>query len=355
MGSAGRQQDDKTVSQVNVNFNTSILKNLNLQAMAGGSLERTATDMSQANGSQFIVSDFISLTNAKIVNPAFVQEIRTGTNSAFASVDLDYKSLLYLSFTGRQDWFSTLNPGFRSIFYPSVNSSFILSDAVKLPSVFSFVKLRAAWAQVGSATVGAGAVNTSYTVDSQNNAIGLPTLTNPSELENPFIRPLTVTTTEGGTEVQFLNGRLGFDLTYYNKVTTNDILSPPISVFTGFTAGKQNMGKITNQGVELSINGNPVQTSKIRWDVTLNGSWNQSKIVSLAPGITNLSLGGNVVNAVGLPYASIIVTNYLKDKNGVQVYNKTSRYPVNFRDTVGVANPPWLIGISNDIKSSDFH
>lgn len=349
-----RQQDNKTVAQVHASYNTNFLTNFHVQAMAGGSLERGGSTLSLANGSQFIIPDFISLTNAKIVNPAFVQELKIGTNSAFGSVDFDYKSLLYVSFTGRQDWFSTLNPGFRSIFYPSVNSSFILSDAIKLPSIFSFVKLRAAWAQVGSATVGAGSVNTTYIVDSQNNASGLPTLTNPSALENPFIRPLTVTTTEGGTEVQFLNGRLGFDLTYYNKVTTNDILSPPISVFTGFTAGKQNMGKITNKGVELSINGNPIKTKQFSWNIDLNGSWNQSKIVSLAPGISNLSLGGNVVNAVGLPYASVIVTNYLKNASGVQVYNKTSRYPVNFRDTVGVANPPWLMGISNEFRYKKF-
>jgi TonB-linked SusC/RagA family outer membrane protein len=349
-----QQQDNKTVSQVNVNYNRSFLKNFRLQAMAGGSMERVASNVSQANGSQFIIPDFISLTNARIVNPAFVQALKTGTNSAFGAIDIDYKSLLYISFTGRQDWFSTLNPGFRSIFYPSVNSSFILSDAVKLPSIFSFVKLRAAWAQVGSATVGAGSVNTTYTVDSQNNANGLPTLSNPSALQNPFIRPLTVTTTEGGTEVQFLNGRIGFDLTYYNKVTTNDILSPPISVFTGFTAGNQNLGKVTNKGVELALNGTPIKTNKFRWDVNLNGSWNQSKIVSLAPGISNLSFGGYTVNAIGLPYASLIMDNYRKNANGIQVYNKTSRYPETIRDTVGVANPPWLLGISNEFRYKKF-
>lgn len=349
-----REDNDKTVSQVNMNYNTSFLKNFKVQAMAGGSMERVSSNVSRANGSQFIIPDFISLTNTKLVNPAFVQESKIGTNSAFGSVDIDYKSLLYLSFTGRQDWFSTLNPGFRSIFYPSVNTSFILSDAIKLPSIFSFVKLRAAWAQVGSATVGAGSVNTTYSVDSQNNANGLPTLSNPSSLENPFIRPLTVTTTEGGTEVQFLNGRLGFDLTYYNKVSTNDILSPPISVFTGFTAGNQNMGKVTNKGVELAVNGNPIKTNKFRWDVNLNGSWNQSKIVSLAPGISNISFGGYTVNALGLPYASLIVDNYLKNANGVQVYNKTSHYPVTVRDTIGVANPPWLIGISNEFRYKKF-
>jgi hypothetical protein len=165
---------------------------------------------------------------------------------------------------------------------------------------------------------------------------------------------LTVTTTEGGTEVQFLNGRLGFDLTYYNKVTTNDILSPPISVFTGFTAGNQNLGKVTNKGVELALNGNPIKTKKFRWDVNLNGSWNQSKIVSLAPGINNLSFGGYTVNAIGLPYGSLIMDNYRKDAKGIQVYNKTSRYPETFRDTVGVANPPWLMGISNEFRYKKF-
>jgi TonB-linked SusC/RagA family outer membrane protein len=351
---SSQQQDDKTVSQVNMNYYADFLQNFHVQAMAGGSMERAYSNLSTANGSQFIIPDFISLTNTKIINPANLSEGKIGTNSLFGSVDFDYKSLLYLSFTGREDWFSTLNPGFRNIFYPSVSTSFILSDAVKLPKIFSLVKLRAAWAQVGSATVAAGAVNRTFAVSSQNNMYGLPTLTNSTSLENPFIRPLTVTTSEGGAEVQLMNGRLGFDLTYYNKVTTNDILSPPISPFTGYTSGNQNMGKITNKGVELAINTNPIRKTNFSWNLDVNGSWNQSKIVSLAPGITTQSLGGGIINAIGLPYASVVMTNYLKDANGVQVYNKTSKYPVNFQDTLGVANPPWLMGISNEFRYKKF-
>lgn len=346
-------QVDKTVAQVNMNYAATFLKDFHVNALVGGSQERVYSEGSNANGSQFIVPDFISLTNLNVINPANKFVGKGGTNSVFASADFDYKGIIYLSLTGREDWFATLNPGFNHIFYPSVSTSFMLSEAVKLPSAFSSVKLRASWAQVGSATVGAGAVNTTYSISTQN-VYGVTTQSNSSSLENPFIRPLTVTTSEGGTEVQFYNGRLGFDLTYYNKVTTNDILSPPISPFTGYTAGNQNMGKIKNQGIELALNGNPIRTNNFKWDINLNGSWNQSQIVSLAPGITTQSLGGGVINAVGLPYASLVFTNYLKNAQGVQVYNKTSHYPVSFQDTLGVANPPYLMGLNNQFSYKRF-
>jgi TonB-linked SusC/RagA family outer membrane protein len=346
-------QRDKTVSQVNMNYNAVFLKNFHVLAMVGGSQERFFSNGSNASGSQFIIPNFISLTNLNIINPANESERKNGTNSVFGSADFDYKGFLFLNFTGREDWFSTLNPGFRNIFYPSIGTSFLLSEAAKLPEVFSSVKLRASWAQVGSATVGAGAVNTTYSISSQN-VYGVPTQSNSSSLENPFIKPLTVTTSEGGVEVQLLRSRLGVDVTYYSKVTTNDILSPPISSFSGFTAGNQNLGKMTNHGVELALNGTPIRKADLSWDVNFNGSWNQSRIVSLAPGITVQSLGSGIVNAVGLPYGSIVQTNYLKDANGVQVYNKTSHYPVNFRDTLGVANPPWLMGLSNEFRYKKF-
>src|SRR5690606_4850233 len=146
---------NKTVAQIYVNYNTNFLKNFSVQVMAGGSLERASSNISHAYGRQFIIPYFISLTTVRIVNPAFVEESRLGTNSAFGSIDLSYKSRRYISVTESEDWFSTLNHGFRKILYPSVNSSLIISEAVRLPATFSFVKLRADWAQVGSATLGA--------------------------------------------------------------------------------------------------------------------------------------------------------------------------------------------------------
>ena len=141
---------------------------------------------------------------------------------------------------------------------------------------------------------------------------GIPVQNPPNNLQNPNIKPLTVTTSEGGFEVQLFRNRLSLDATYYSRVTTNDILQPAISPTSGFLAGNQNVGKITNKGVELLLSGTPIKTNNFSWNVSYNFAYNQSKIVELAPGITNLTIGyRNFVGSKhckcsGLPYGSVL-------------------------------------------------
>src|SRR5690606_1624314 len=202
-----------------------------------------------------------------------------------------------------------LNPGFNSIFYPSVGAGFILSDVVKMPNFMDYMKLRSSWAEVGSATVSAGSINQTYSVNTVN-AYGLPTLSNPNSLNNPNIRPVTVTTIEGGFEVQMLDSRLGLDVNYYSRSTRNDILTPPISAATGYAAGRRNLGLITNKGWEISLTGTPVRKDNFSWDVNYNFGYNESKIEELAEGIDVLNIssgigGPRMINKVGLPYSTV--------------------------------------------------
>jgi UDP-N-acetylglucosamine:LPS N-acetylglucosamine transferase len=131
-----------------------------------------------------------------------------------------------------------------------------------MPKFIDFAKLRSSWAEVGSATVNAGSINQIYSI-SNLNAYGLPTLSNPNILPNPNIRPITATTIEGGFDVRMLDNRLGIDVNYYSRRTKNDILATPISNATGYTAGPQNMGLITNKGWEITLSGNPVRKDLI--------------------------------------------------------------------------------------------
>jgi outer membrane receptor protein involved in Fe transport len=219
--------------------------------------------------------------------------------------------------------------------------------------------LRASWAQVGSSTVAAESINRIYT-SIPGGFNGVPVQTAPNNLQNPDIRPLTVTTTEGGFELQLLQNRLSVDATYYSRVTTNDILQPAISATSGYLAGNQNVGKITNKGIELLLTGRPIRTQNFNWTTSFNFAYNKSEIVELAPGITNLTIGTgissgvSIVNAVGLPYGSVLGWKLKKDANGVQVYNATSGYEDRYQDYLGIANPPYTMGLSNTFTYKRF-
>jgi len=338
----------KTTAQALLNYNKTFFKDFQLTAMAGGNIERNVAQSTANYGSEFIVPDFISFSNLAL-QTATVGLSRFGQNSVFGSADIGYKSLLYFTFTGRQDWFSTLNPGNNSIFYPSFGTSFILSDAVKLPSFFSFAKLRASWAQVGGATVSPYQINQLYTFE-QGGHLGRPVQNTSSALSNPNLRPLTSTTYEAGIDVQFLNNRLGLDFTYYNRKTTDDILSTSIAGSSGYTSALLNVGELSNKGVEILLTGTPIKSNKFTWDVSYNAAYNKSEILKLAPGLSTVGGAG-----VGRPYNTIRGRTYLTNANGVRVYNKLSGYEVQSAEIeYGQGVPPYTMGLTNNFRYKNF-
>ncbi len=365
---SGFMETDKTNFQAIANYNQRFITDkIGLNLLVGAQRERDRYRSNTVNGTQWVVPDFFSPSN--LVNRDVANYIsgsldlpnpirNSGTNSLFGEANIDYKNIFYLTVTGRQDWFSVLNPGFNSIFYPSVGASFILSDVVKLPAFLNYAKLRSSWAEVGSATVSAGSINQTYSVNTQN-AYGLPTLSNPNDLANPSIRPVTVQTIEGGFDIQMLDSRIGLDVNYYSRRTRNDILTPPISGATGYAAGRRNLGLITNKGWEISLNGTPIRKDDFSWEVNYNFGYNQSKVVELAEGIDVLTVdngigGPTIVNGVGLPYSTVRAYVMRRNADGTLVYNKATGYEDRVLQDIGVGNPPYLMGLGNNFRYKRF-
>src|SRR5690606_27970314 len=134
----------------------------------------------------------------------------------------------------------------------------------------------------------------------QGGHIGRPVQNTSSALSNPDLRPLTSTTYEGGLELQVLDNRLGLDFTYYNRKTTDDILSTSIAASSGYTSALLNVGELSNRGIELLLTGEPVRSDNFNWDVSYNMAYNKSEILKLAPA---LSTGGG--SGVGSPYNTL--------------------------------------------------
>jgi len=362
---SGKEYSSKLNLQLLVNYNERFLKDkLGLNLMVGANSERNDYSSNTANGTEWVVPNFYSITNlvnrdlANNSSLSLLGVAPDGTNSVFSEANLDWDNILYLTLTGRNDWFSVLNPGFNSIFYPSIGGSFILSEVVKMPNFIDFAKVRSSWAQVGSATVNAGSINEIYQINTIN-AYGLPTLSNPSALPNPNIRPITATTIEFGFEVRMLNRRMGVDVNYYRRRTKNDILFPPISAATGYTAGPQNLGLISNKGIEISVSGTPITNSKFTWEMTYNFSHNQSRILELTKGIDVLTIGNAIggptmINAVGLPYSTVRAFVMKRTPDGTLVYNKATGYEDRELKDLGVGYPPYLMGFNNTFTYKRF-
>ncbi|MBS1915271.1 MAG: SusC/RagA family TonB-linked outer membrane protein [Bacteroidetes bacterium] len=326
--------------------------------MGGANSRKFTNEQVTMSGSQFIIPYFYSYSNlATASTTPFTGKVTT--NSVFGSADFEYKNLFFLTITGREDWFSTLSPKSNHIFYPSVGGSFILSDAFKLPAGISYAKLRASWAQVGGGAPDPYLINLTY---SNVPSSGEPLLNvSSSSIANPNLRPYTSTTYEGGFELQLFRNRLGFDVTYYDRQTTNDILPTAVSTTSGYGSVILNAGEMRNKGIEALVTIKPIRMNDFAWNVSYNFAYNSNKVISLAPGLQSIQVANSVgnwcylQNIQGQPFGMLVGTSMLKNATGDTVFNATSGLPVVAPlKNLGNSVPPITMGLTNEFRYKNF-
>lgn len=344
--------------RLTLNYETSVLDDFGVTGMVGAGRQRRVNDQTSFDGSEFTLSDFYSPTNLASTSTLPIYS-ESGTNSLFGSADIDYKETLFLTLTGRQDWFSTLNPESNGSFYPSIGGSLVLSKAVALPDLIDYLKLRGSWAQVGGSSVDPYIINQSYSM-LEGGHTGRPVQGISSNLvPNPDLRPLTSTSYEAGFDLQFLNYLMNVDFTYYNRKTTNDIVQANIASSSGYTSTLLNVGEVRNRGVELLVSATPFY-GEFGWDVSYNMAYNQSEVLQLAEGINTLSIGSGIGGAtiqhvVGQPYGAIWGYEKKRNEAGQIVYDRNSGYAVRSDPMqLGQGIAPLSMGITNSFDYKDF-
>jgi TonB-linked SusC/RagA family outer membrane protein len=352
-------ENENRVREVNLQYMVGFNKTFNrlsVNAFFGGNRMRRVTESMNLNGTGFSLPFLAAASNARLRDYGYGYGKR-GINSLFGSLELSYNNYLFITGTARRDWFSTLNPEKNGITYPSIGGSFVFTDAFKtLPKWLSFGKLRAAWAQVGN-TESVGPYQTLRTYGAVISHVGRPLggFTSGNNLPNPNLVPFRSSEMEYGLEFRVFNNRLGLDITYYDQKTTNDILNASISQASGFASTSVNLGKITNKGVEFLLTGTPVR-SAVTWDVSLNFAKNNSRVVSLIEGQTQLFVEEPrtrtvaINHIVGYPYGMITGITQLRDPSGNLVYD-SSGTPItdNTFKILGNGVPDFTGGLNNSI------
>jgi TonB-linked SusC/RagA family outer membrane protein len=215
--------------------------------------------------------------------------------SYYGELRASWKNTVYLTVTGRNDKSSTLYSPIlgdknASYFYPSVSGSVVFSELMSKNDIFSFGKVRASWARVGKATD--PYVTNTTLWDTQEFIQGKTSTSTFWYRGNPYLLPEMTTSVELGLDARFLDGRIGFDLTWYKNNSYNQILNPRTSQATGFIFNYANIGEIYNKGLELSITGQPVKIKDFTWDVTLNIAGNRGTIGQIHPSLPILYVTG---------------------------------------------------------------
>jgi len=264
-----------------------------------------------------------------------------------------YQNFLYLDVTARNDWSSTLPLQNNSYFYHSENLSFLFTEAFNLKwDWLNIGKLRASYAKVGNDT-GAYEIAQYYSISQTQTDYPLATIG--GQLPHFDLQPEQTASWEVGTNLGFLENRLVLDLTFYNSISDNQIMSVDLTPSTGYETKKMNAGKIQNTGFEVQLNANPVSTPKgFSWDVILTWSKNQSEVKELYGDMEYLPLAEEFHMSIqahaGRPYGEIYTTDYKRDAFGNKLIDKNGYAQAGEWKSMGNINPDWIGGITNQFK-----
>lgn len=335
-----------------------------VSAMVGGNKMYNNTNGVNATSGRFNVPFNYFITNGS--SQSYTEVAREfGINSLFGSADIGFSNLLYLTLTGRQDWFSTLSMDNNTLFYPSVGLSYVFSDGFKnKPSWLDYGKLRTSWAKVGGGAPDPYGLTLAYAAPPQSH-LGQPLMNiNGNTIPNEKLKPYTSTTTELGIETKLFGNRLGIDLTVYDRTTTDDIVRATVPFSTSYTNVSLNVGKVQNRGIELLLTGSPVKSvNGFGWDVSFNMAYNKNTVVKIADGLTSLALPGAIARTQngfiyhfeGQPFGMISGYRAKTDANGNVVYNRDSGLPLQSAFTaLGRGVPPLTLGLTNTFRYKTF-
>lgn len=330
---------------------------IGVDATFGGNQLYRYGDNNSTFAQDFVVRGLYTPQNARVKDPTFNYNERK-VNSLYGQVGLSYNDYLFVNATARNDWFSTLAPGNRSVLYPSVSTSFVFSQAFSnaLPNWISFGKLRAAYAEVGSDTDVPPYANGLFYGVNANLFQGQPVgFISGSRVPNANLKPMRVAESEIGLEMKFFNNRFGFDVAYYNKITSDQIVAAQISNASGYFDQLINSGQSQSRGIELLLTGSPVRTDKFTWDINFNAAYNETKLLRLltdTPGASIVTGGGVFIGelrqVVGQPLGQIYSFPLLRNAQG-QLVHTASGLPQRGPQQVsfGSALPKWFGGITN--------
>lgn len=363
------EERENLITQVDADLilgiNKQITNDIGVQAYFGANKNTQRRDFLRLRGERFVVP-FLEIVG-NVENQSLERDpTESELTGIYGSVELEYKDYLYLTVTGRNDWFSTLSlPGKttpNNEFYPSVSGSFVFSNALNsAPAWLTFGRLRVGYSEV------AGGANEPYLLAQTFRIFGQGHLgqplgeITPGPLPNSDITPFQKEELEVGLDLSFFSGRLGLDFAYYNTKTTDDILEVDISNTSGFGNVLANIGVLKNEGVEVLLSGKPIQNANFSWDTSFNMTFNESLVEKTDDAGNSFTAGNvrtftaNISQIQGQPFGTIFGTSYLRD-NGQLVYNADGLPEIDpERRVLGEGVPPWAMGLTNTFTYKNFN
>jgi TonB-linked SusC/RagA family outer membrane protein len=312
----------------------------------------------QINNNSIVIPFTYNVTN-RVGEPGVtqVQNARASVG-VFGDLQLGFKDFLFVHASARNDWDSRLTKNNRSFFYPGVDASLVLTDAIpslKGNSVLSFAKLRGGWSQTGQISLTNWyATLPSFQPGYGNNSIygfpygSLPGFNLATTLSNPLLKPEKTQEVEIGTELSFMKNRFHLDVNLYRSNTKDQTIPATISYATGYASAYINAGELMTEGIETDLKLTPlVSLGPVDWNATVTYTYQTSKVISIMPGLNTLPIADVSYAIVGQQFPAIEVTDVKRDPAGHIIVDPVTGYPIKdpALKNMGHGNPNHLLGL----------
>jgi TonB-linked SusC/RagA family outer membrane protein len=370
VGVSGYTRRERSFKEYNydamLSANKQLSDDISFGAVLGTNIRRTKLEgISATTNGGLLVPRVYALSNtAAPMNPPTEQFDDLQVNGFYANASLGYKKLVNLDLSGRVDKGSSLPAGSNVYPYGSASANFVFSELIQNSPILTYGKLRVNYASVGNTAP----FNSLADLYDKPVAFGsAPLFSIPGTKNNPDLKSERTNSYEAGIEMSFLDGRVGFDASYYFAESINQVFGVAVSTATGYNSLIVNAGSLENKGIELSVFGTPVKTANLSWDINLNWTRNRNMVTDLYPGVTVLQLGawqgGVSANAaVDQPYGTLRSTTYVDvdgkpttDVSRAVVSQTTGNYvrTTTTNNNVGNIMPDWIGGVTNTLKYKD--
>lgn len=336
-------------------FTPKIANDWTLDVTVGSDVNERNSRSQQVYGVDFVVPGLFNLTNTR--RQTFSGDSRTKRRLVgfFGDASVGYKNFAFINLTGRADLTSTLPYKNAQYFYPGVSGSLVWSEALGIKSSWlDYGKIRAGYAKVGNDA----APHNGEPIFNLNAAgfLGQPLATRGGSSYDPNLTPEFTTELELGSDIRFFKQRLGLEVTWYDKKSTDLIYAISLPQTTGYGSFYTNLGEIRNTGWEIALDVTPIASRDFTWDIRGIFTRNRNTVEELVQGLTRAQLGGYNWIEAGYPYGYLRGSRSARSEDGQLLINPTSGMPFvdPNDDMVGDPNANYKLGVTNTLSYKGF-
>ncbi|GAA5225210.1 SusC/RagA family TonB-linked outer membrane protein [Membranihabitans marinus] len=351
-------------------YNEDLHEKLNMNLTAGWNAWEYFAKSESITSRNLTLPGFYNVNNTPDPPSVATATSMQRSHGLYGQLEFAWDYWVYLTLSGRNDFFSTIPLENNSGFYPSASLSLDLTDKVFSNVGFvDFLKLRAGFAQVASdaapylTSVGyAPAIIRSGGFGSLELPIGGITgyEVDDALADNNLILEVT-DEIEFGIESTLFGNRLRLDLTYYDRTTNDQIVTAEIPPSTGYTALTTNIGSISNKGYELNVGITPIRNDNFEWNINWNFTQNKNKVIDLGDvnEVTIFGFAGGIdIRAVeGLTASEFYGPSVKTNAAGQLIVNANTGFAVEGEDFVsyGSAYPDFIMGLTTGLRFKNFN